>query len=129
MVKAIDILPKYDSTTQEWIDYHEALDNEFNKQDANAVWLKTWLKRGNSNANNVALREYLKEHDINIETSYVEELKDSLLDVTSYFKGNLKFMSIVVILLVVYILYIIAKNPQIIGLVATGGRSAMIPKS
>ena len=129
MIKPIDILPKYGASSQEWINFYNSLEDNYGKKDAKLLWVKAWQKRENDGANTVALRNFLRDKGIDIESSYVEELKDSLFDVTDYFQGRMRYLNVVLILLILAIVFIAVKNPDLVSMVATGGRSAVIPKS
>ena len=49
-----------------WLQWFVDLNSEFGNKTACTLWLKAWAVRGDSNANTLALREYLAKYGIDI---------------------------------------------------------------
>lgn len=118
-IKPIDLLPTVNSTYQDWISYHESLKDHYGKNDAKIVFTRTWSERGTSDANTSELREYLESEGIEIDAGFVGGAFDGMLGVGDFISSKFKLGStiffvtlVVVIAIVVFALYNVAKDPN-----------------
>lgn len=135
-VDPIRILPNLSSTDKDWISWHEALNKEFGKKQANTVFLRAWNKRtdkGNAffsgKANTEELRDYMKKQGVVMEKSFADYPVSYFDFVTDFFNSafNLgKIGGIVAVVLVIIIVLAlvrtVVKNPQILEKAAGGLR-------
>lgn len=70
-------IPNQKSSADVWIQWHKDLKIRYGKKAANSLWLSAWEKRKNSNANTTTLREYLKAHGIELESSGLSKIADA----------------------------------------------------
>jgi hypothetical protein len=110
-------MPSKISKSEEWIAFHKAL-ARFGPKVANAEWLKFWADRETSQANDLALRTYLKTKGITISESAFDSAIDKGAGVLGFF-GNMfsigKYVGIGLAVVAVgglaMIVYNVAKNP------------------
>lgn len=137
-------IPTASSNGATWIQWHKDLKEIFGKKKANSIWVYAWGKRGgkNSPANTNALRSYMSGEGVNVDTTTLSSLGDTL---DSVFEGIGNFASVtgyviiglgvLSVFLVGRALYGLTKDPnktieqalKIGALSSTGGASAVIP--
>ena len=137
-------IPTASSNGSSWIQWHKDLKEVFGTKKANSVWVYAWGKRGGqtSSANTSDLRNYMSGEGVNVDTTTLNALGDS---VDSVFEGigNIASMTSYVIIgvgvfsfvLLARALYGLTKDPnktieqalKIGAMSSTGGASAMIP--
>lgn len=127
-------IPSEASTDQQWINWHGSAKSRYGKKTANILFMEAWQKRMSSDSNTVALRNYLENQGIKVESgvlNYTADLFDSWSDsITGWFGFSKTIFMVIIIasvLAVIAILYQIAKNPGETARVAlaarTGGKS------
>ena len=90
----------------------------FGKKKANSLWLFAWAKRGgvNSSANTSDLRNYMEGQGVNITTTTLNDITDTIGDVLGFGFGVGKIVIIgtlsVVGLILVGILVKLFRNPN-----------------
>jgi hypothetical protein len=79
-------IPTSSSKSENWIQWHIDLKKIFGKKKANSVWLYAWAKRGGvkSSANNNELRNYMDKQGVDITTTALGELSDSIGNVLDF---------------------------------------------
>lgn len=111
-------IPTASSNSENWIQWHKDLKKIFGKKKANSLWLYAWAKRGgiNSSANNSVLREYMDSQGVDITTTALGELSDTIGNVLDFSFGIGKVMIIgtlsVVGLILIGILVKLFRNPN-----------------
>lgn len=111
-------IPTASSKSENWIQWHQDLKKIFGKKKANSLWLYAWAKRGgiNSSANNSVLREYMDSQGVDITTTALGELSDTIGNVLDFGFGIGKVMIIgtlsVVGLILIGILVKLFRNPN-----------------
>jgi hypothetical protein len=111
-------IPTASSNSENWIQWHKDLKKIFNKKKANSIWLYAWAKRGgiNSSANNSVLREYMDGQGVDITTTALGELSDSIGNVLDFGLGIGKVVVIgglsIVGLILLGILVKLFRNPN-----------------
>lgn len=70
-------IPTVSSNSENWIEWHKELVSNFGTKEANSLFLKAWGIRGNSSANSLALRDYLKGYGITISESAWDKAVDA----------------------------------------------------
>jgi hypothetical protein len=82
-------IPTASSKSENWIQWHKDLKKIFNKKKANSIWLYAWAKRGgiNSPANTSGLRDYMEGQGVNITTTTLENITDTIGDVLGFGLG------------------------------------------
>ena len=111
-------IPKYNSKSEDWIQWHKDLRQNFGKKIANSLWIKAWRIRGNSSANTSDLRKYLKGEGIKIDEGAWDTVVDFGVGVSDAF-GTVfqvtKFVGIGLAVIIVggvgMIVYNLAKDP------------------
>jgi len=107
--------PTLYSSSQNWIEWHAYLKKNLGTKDANQLFMEHWAKIGQgSNANDAALRSYLKSQGIQVEGEYflLSGLADTWQSTNTGFKkigssANLGvFIVIIMIVVAVYFLFI-----------------------
>ncbi len=78
-------IPGYNAKSESWIEWHKELKSNFGKKIANSLFLKAWGIRGNSSANTLDLRQYLKTNGITISESAWDSVIDAGSDVSDFF--------------------------------------------
>jgi hypothetical protein len=78
-------IPKYNSNSEDWIQWHKDLRQNFGKKIANSLWIKAWRIRGNSSANTSDLRKYLDKQGIKISESAWDSVVDFGVGVSDAF--------------------------------------------
>jgi hypothetical protein len=111
-------IPTASSKSENWIQWHKDLKKIFGKKKANSLWLYAWAKRGgiNSSANDSVLREYMDSQGVDITTTALGELSDTIGNVLDFGFGIGKVMIIgtlsVVGLILIGILVKLFRNPN-----------------
>jgi hypothetical protein len=111
-------IPSASSKSENWIQWHKDLKKIFGKKKANSIWLYAWAKRGGikSPANTSVLRDYMDGQGVNITTTSLGELSDSIGNVLDFGFGISKVVIIgglsVVGLILVAILVKLFRNPN-----------------
>lgn len=82
-------IPTASSKSESWIVWHKDLKKMFGKKKANSIWLYAWSKRGGVNAtgNTDELRGYMKGQGVNITTTTLNEITDTIGDVLGFGLG------------------------------------------
>lgn len=114
----INSIPPFNAKSEQWIQFHKDLKSNFGKKVANSIWVKAWGLRGNTDANNTALRDYLGKNNIKIDTNAWDDIQDFGSDVTDFF-GDIftvaKWVGIGFAVILVggigLVVYNVAKNP------------------
>lgn len=84
-VNPLSTLVGKNSSSAAWIEWHKALKRNFGERTANATWVKAWEKRGSKEANNNALRDYMKKYDVIIKPDNIlESVGDQVGSVLGY---------------------------------------------
>ena len=111
-------VPTASSKSENWIQWHKDLKKMFGKKKANSIWLFAWAKRGgvNSSANTNDLRDYMEGQGVNITTTTLNDITDTIGDVLGFGFGVGKIVIIgtlsVVGLILVGILVKLFRNPN-----------------
>ena len=111
-------IPSASSKSENWIQWHKDLKKIFGKKKANSIWLYAWAKRGGikSPANTSFLRDYMDGQGVNITTTSLGELSDSIGNVLDFGFGIGKVVIIgslsVVGLILIGILVKLFRNPS-----------------
>ena len=89
-------IPTASSKSENWIVWHKDLKKMFGKKKANSLWLYAWAKRGgvNSPANTTDLRGYMDGQGVNITTTTLGDLTDTIGDVLGFGLGVWKVVLI-----------------------------------
>jgi hypothetical protein len=79
-------IPTASSKSENWIQWHKDLKKIFGKKKANSIWLYAWAKRGGikSPANTSVLRDYMDGQGVDITTTSLGELSDSIGNVLDF---------------------------------------------
>jgi len=116
-------IPTASSKSENWIQWHKDLKKIFGKKKAISLWIYAWSKRGgiNSSANTSALRDYMDKQDVDITTTSINKLTDSIGNVLDFQFGVAKVIVIgglsIVGLILIGNLVRLFKNPnQTLGL-------------
>jgi hypothetical protein len=137
-------IPTASSSGASWVQWHKDLVDIFGKKKANSIWVYAWSKRGGktSPANTTALRQYMSENGVSVDTTTLSSMGDSI---DSVFEGIGNFATVtgyviigvgaVSFLLLARALYGLTKDPnktieqalKIGAITSTGGASAVIP--
>jgi hypothetical protein len=82
-------IPTASSKSENWIVWHKDLKKMFGKKKANSIWLYAWAKRGgvNSPANTTELRKEMEGQGVNITTTTLGDLTDTIGDVLGFGLG------------------------------------------
>lgn len=88
--RVIESIPDFGDKSEKWITFHEDLKSNFGKKTANSIWVKAWALRGNPDANNGDLRDYLEKNNIKIDKSNWDSVADFGSDVTDFFGDAFK---------------------------------------
>jgi len=114
----VNSIPKYNSNTEVWINWHKSLKDNFGKKIANQLWLKAWSIRGNSSANTSDLRKYMSSNGINISESSWDKVVDLGVGITDSIGTAFQVtkyagiaLGVIFIGGLAMIIYNIAKNP------------------
>jgi hypothetical protein len=111
-------IPSASSKSENWIQWHKDLKKIFGKKKANSIWLYAWAKRGGikSPANTSSLRDYMDGQGVNVTTTSLGELSDSIGNVLDFGFGIGKVVIIgslsVVGLILIAILVKLFRNPS-----------------
>ena len=111
-------IPTASSKSENWIQWHKDLKKIFGKKKANSLWLYAWAKRGgvNSSANTSALRDYMDKQGVDVTTTSLNEIADTLGNVLDFGFGFGKVVVIgslsIVGLILLAILVRLFKNPN-----------------
>lgn len=111
-------IPTASSKSENWIQWHKDLKKIFGKKKANSLWLYAWAKRGgvSSSANTSVLRDYMDKQGVDITTTALGELSDTIGDVLGFGFGVGKVMVIgtlsIVSLILIGILVKLFRNPK-----------------
>lgn len=111
-------VPTASSKSENWIQWHKDLKKMFGKKKANSLWLFAWAKRGgvNSSANTSDLRSYMEGQGVNITTTTLNDITDTIGDVLGFSFGVGKIVIIgtlsVVGLILIGILVKLFRNPN-----------------
>ena len=136
-------IPTASSSGASWVQWHKDLVDIFGKKKANSIWVYAWSKRGGktSPANTTALRQYMSENGVSVDTTTLSSLGDSI---DSVFEGIGNFATVtgyviigvgaVSFLLLAKALYGLTKDPnktieqalRVGAITSTGGTSSVI---
>lgn len=136
-------IPTASSSGASWVQWHKDLVDIFGKKKANSIWVYAWSKRGGktSPANTSALRQYMSENGVSVDTTTLSSLGDSI---DSVFEGIGNFATVtgyviigvgaVSFLLLAKALYGLTKDPnktieqalRVGAITSTGGASSVI---
>ena len=111
-------IPTASSKSENWIQWHKDLKKIFGKKKANSIWLYAWAKRGGikSPANTNELRGYMDGQGVDITTTSLGELSDSIGNVLDFGFGVTKVVIIGTLsltgLILIGILVKLFKNPN-----------------
>ena len=111
-------IPTASSKSENWIQWHKDLKKIFGKKKANSIWLYAWAKRGGikSPANTSGLRDYMDGQGVDITTTSLGELSDSIGNVLDFGFGIGKVVIIgtmsIVGLILIGILVKLFRNPN-----------------
>jgi len=80
-------IPTSVSTSEQWINWHEALLGWFSKQEANSYFLRFWSQRAGAGtpADTVSLREYMREQGVDLTTDFSGEIADTIEGISNWF--------------------------------------------
>lgn len=111
-------IPTVSSNTEEWVQWHRDLKKMFGKKRANSIWVLAWAKRGgvNSPANTNALSSYMEKQGVDVQRTTLEEIGESISDITSgiftfskwLFIGGMILAGIILL----RILIVLTRNPN-----------------
>jgi hypothetical protein len=84
-------IPSGQSEATEWMQWHKQLKMRFGKKKANLMWMKAWRLRAGagSSASTVELRNYMGKQGVNIDTTSLESIADTVDDIGDFFGGIL----------------------------------------
>ena len=136
-------IPTASSSGASWVQWHKDLVDIFGKKKANSIWVYAWSKRGGktSPANTTALRQYMFENEVSVDTTTLSSMGDSI---DSVFEGIGNFATVtgyviigvgaVSFLLLARALYGLTKDPnktieqalRVGAMTSTGGASSVI---
>jgi hypothetical protein len=136
-------IPTASSSGASWVQWHKDLVDIFGKKKANSIWVYAWSKRGGktSPANTTALRQYMSENGVSVDTTTLSSMGDSI---DSVFEGIGNFATVtgyviigvgaVSFLLLARALYGLTKDPnktieqalRVGAMTSTGGASSVI---
>lgn len=111
-------IPKASDPSSSWIQWHKQLRKLFGKKDANNIWAYAWAKRGgvNSQANTMTLREYMSGQGVDIETTTLGSIGDTVSGVVGGFTNTFKWIGIIglglVGLVMIRIVWSLTKDPN-----------------
>ena len=111
-------IPTASSNSENWIQWHKDLKKIFGKKKANSLWLYAWAKRGGikSSANTSVLRDYMDGQGVDITTTALGELSDTIGNVLDFGFGIGKVVVIgglsIVGLILIGILVKLFRNPN-----------------
>jgi hypothetical protein len=111
-------IPTASSKSENWIQWHKDLKKIFGKKKSNSIWLYAWAKRGGikSPANTSGLRDYMDGQGVDITTTSLGELSDSIGNVLDFGFGIGKVVIIgtmsIVGLILIGILVKLFRNPN-----------------
>lgn len=114
-------VPNMKSRDESWIAWHKVLKDDYGKKVANELFILAWAKRGglDSDANTVALRDYLKTQKIVIDKDWKASFTDSSLGAFDSLAGFMKMgrtaliiVAVVIGIPVTMLLVNIARNPE-----------------
>lgn len=82
-------VPTASSKSENWVQWHKDLKKIFNKKKANSIWLYAWAKRGGikSPANTRGLRDYMDSQGVDITTTALGDLSDTIGGVLDFGLG------------------------------------------
>lgn len=83
-------IPTVSSKADAWQQWHSELISNFGRKEANSLFLKAWSRRGNSSANTLTLRTYLKGYGINLDESAWDKVVDTGGSVIDFFGDTFK---------------------------------------
>lgn len=85
-IDVVKLIPSQQSTGEAWETWHRSLRKRFGKKNANMIFLKAWEMRGGAgtDASTVALRNYMKDQGVTLETTTFEGIQDSVSDIGEY---------------------------------------------
>ncbi len=116
-------IPTASSKSENWIQWHKDLKKIFGKKKANSLWLYAWAKRGGikSSANTTALRDYMDKQGVDVTTTSINKLADSIGNVLDFGFGVGKVvliggLSVVGLILIVNLVRLFKNPNQPLGL-------------
>ena len=136
-------IPTASSSGASWVQWHKDLVDIFGNKKANSIWVYAWSKRGGktSPANTSALRQYMADNGVSVDTTTLSSMGDSI---DSVFEGIGNFATVtgyviigvgaVSFLLLARALYGLTKDPnktieqalRVGAMTSTGGASSVI---
>ena len=136
-------IPTASSSGASWVQWHKDLVDVFGNKKANSIWVYAWSKRGGktSPANTSALRQYMADNGVSVDTTTLSSMGDSI---DSVFEGIGNFATVtgyviigvgaVSFLLLARALYGLTKDPnktieqalRVGAMTSTGGASSVI---
>jgi len=132
MTDPTKIVPNQQSSSQSWIQWHKAMKSRYGLKEANLLFVKAWDKRGGagSKGSTNELREYMRDNDVKLDTTGLEDVLDtgsSVLDTIggAFTAGRYISLAIGVIVLggAAMLIFNIAKQP----IKAAGAASNLMP--
>lgn len=113
-------IPTKTSKSEAWVAWHKILRDNFPKSVANKVWTDAWGVRGSSDANTIALRNYMESQGVKIDSTAWDSILDFGSDVGDFFGTYLKvgqtlgiILSIGILGGVLVLIYQIIRKPEL----------------
>lgn len=80
-------IPTGESEATEWIQWHIQLKKRFGKKKANLIWTKAWRLRAGkgSSASTVDLRKYMGKQGVDLDTTTLEGISDTVSGIGDFF--------------------------------------------
>jgi hypothetical protein len=111
-------IPSQQFTSQQWQDWYGDLRSYFSRKDANEIWEAFWKKRQSDDANDNALRTYMKKQGVVVETGLLGELRDeggNIIDgignIFGFAKWTLLIVGGVILVPIAILLFNVARKP------------------
>ena len=111
-------IPSQQFTSQQWQDWYNDLSSYFPRNDANTIWVSYWLKRQNDDANDNALRTFMKSKGVTVETGLLGKVRDeggniidSIGNVLSIGKWAIIGLGALIVIPLFMLLFNIARKP------------------
>ena len=118
LIDASTDIPTLASGSSAWQQWHSELVSDFGRKQANSLFMKAWGIRGNSAANTLPLRTYLKGYGITLDESAWDKVVDTGGSIADTFGDVFKVgkymgigLGVIVLGGLAMIVYSIAKSP------------------
>ena len=94
------MIPTSDSTAEIWVNWHKALREWFAKNEANTHWLRFWNQRAGAgtDADTVNLRAYMREQGVDLTTTTLGQVTDSVAGVFDWFSDTINMTRIIIVI-------------------------------